>query len=48
MKKQVLEFPVGTPVIVKRGGKWSGTVTSYGRDATNFLHDADELQLGAL
>ena len=32
-----LEFPMGTPVIVKRGGKWSGVVTSYGHDANNFL-----------
>ena len=30
-------FSVGTPVIVRRGGKWSGTVINYGSDETNFL-----------
>ena len=30
----VLEFPIGSPVIVDRGGKWSGVVTNYGHDAT--------------
>ena len=33
----VLTFPVGTPVIVNRCGKWSGVVTNYGHDAANFL-----------
>ena len=31
------EFEVGAPVIVRRGGHWSGTVTAIGSDPDNFL-----------
>ena len=37
IKLENFEFEVGAPVIIRRGGDWSGTITALGSDPENFI-----------